>query len=128
MSTDTTTSTSNPGIFSGEARGVVFHSVAASYAAGKVTLRLRTLKPDGLKGPAGRLAEALNGRWTNRCKGYHLVPSRAAAWKLLFEAGWDAEMDWRGVATYGTREGPKFQSPDGRAVSLKEAITEVSAL
>ena len=110
----------------GEAHGVRFTCSPASYAEGKMTLRLECLTDTGgMKGAADRLAEALNGKWSNRCKGYHLAPSRALLWRALFVAGYDAELDCRG-GHYSTKEAPKIEAPDGRKLSLKEAAAEVS--
>lgn len=44
----------------------------------------------GMKTRAMWLAEALNGRWTGRDKAYLLSPRRAALWRRLYLAGFDA--------------------------------------
>ena len=48
--------------------------------------------PDGsgFKTRAGRLAEAVGGRWVNRSRGYHVSEVRAQRFIRLFEEGWDA--------------------------------------
>lgn len=115
--------------YTGEAHGVRFTCAPARYAAGKMTLRLESLTDTGgFKGAAHRLCDALNGRWSHRCCGYHLTPSRAILWRALFVAGWDAEIDWRNAGPYGTREGPRLETPDGRSVTLSEAATEAKSL
>lgn len=118
----------NPSLpYEGEAHGVRFSCTPADYAAGKMTLCLQSLTDTGgFKGAAARLCDALNGRWSHRCHGYQLAPSRAVLWRALFVAGWDAGVDWRG-GHYGTSEGPKLESPDGRKVTLKEATAEIAA-
>jgi hypothetical protein len=77
---------------------------------------------DGFKGVAHRLLDALNARWS-RQSGYVLSPTRATQWRALFVAGWDAEFDFRGA--YGHRTPPMLESPDGRKVTLAEAVKEV---
>lgn len=108
--------------FEGAARGVKFRCHPGNYAKGKMSLWLEKEKPDGFKGAADRLAEALNAKWNGR-SGYVIAPSRATLWRKLFVAGWDADMDWRGSA-YGTSEGPLLESPDGRRVTLQVAAKE----
>jgi hypothetical protein len=111
--------------FEGEAHGERFRCLRARCARGKCALTLEKITPDGFKGAGARLAEALNGRWTGRDRGYLLAPSRAALWRALFVAGWDAGMDWRG--SYGVSEAPKLEAPDGRTMTLKEAAAEIAA-
>ena len=114
--------------YDGEAHGVRFHCGPAPYATGKMSLQITKLVPDGgkgavdvYKGAADYLAEALNGRWTDRGKAYLLAPSRATLWRAAFLAGWDAEMDWRRGHYGRDAEAPMLITPDKKAVTLAEA-------
>jgi hypothetical protein len=109
--------------FEGHHNGVKFVCRPASYAKGKMQLQYeKDDKSDILKGPSGRLLDALNARYSHR-SGYILAPSRAVQWRDLFVAGWDAEIDWRGC--YGSKKSPLFESPDGRKMPLKDALAEL---
>lgn len=108
--------------FTGEARGVRFQCSPTSYVRGKMSLHLETEERNIYKGPAHRLLDALNARWSRRSS-YVLTPSRAKLWQTLFVQGWDAATDWRGA--YGCKEAPKLESPDGGKMTLKEAIAAV---
>lgn len=107
--------------YSGTARGVTFQCSPAR-AKGKMSIDLTRENSDGFKGVAHRLLDALNARWS-RQSGYVLSPTRATQWRALFVAGWDAEFDFRGA--YGHRTPPMLESPDGRKVTLAEAVKEV---
>ncbi len=109
--------------YSGHAHGVAFTCAPARYAKGKCSLHITADKSDGWKGPADRLLDALNANW-NRRSGYVIAPSRALLWRALFEAGWDAEMDWR-HGHYATDKAPLLVAPDGRKIPLREAAKEM---
>ena len=69
----------------------------ARYAKGKVLVQCPS-NQTGSKTRAMRLASALSGKWSNRCKGYIMSPGGAAKLKAHYEAGRDAELgDKRGV-------------------------------
>ena len=111
--------------YEGKAHGVSFTCHPAPYAKGKMQIQLSkdAAISDGFKGAADRLLDALNATWRHR-GGFALAPSRATLWRKLFVAGWDASTDWRGA--WGISEPPQLHSPDGRAMTLKEAIAEVN--
>lgn len=109
--------------YQGTAHGVTFTCQPCNRPRDKMAIQIVGASPDGFKGPAQRLLDALNARWRHR-GGYALAPSRATLWRKLFIAGWDAEMDWRGA--YGHTEAPKLEAPDGRKMTLREAEREIT--
>ena len=103
--------------------GVDYRIGPARYANGKASIQLTKAKSDGFKGPAERLLDALNARWSRRC-GYIIAPSRATQWRALFLAGWDAGIDWRGSC--GCTTPPLFESPSGENMTLAQALARIS--
>lgn len=105
--------------FSGVHEGVTFSCVPARYGAGMV-LTLERTAPDMWKDRASWLAEGCGGKWARGHQpGYRIAPTRAAQWRKLFLAGWEANC-W----IMASRPKPTFRL-DGPEVSLSEALRQI---
>jgi hypothetical protein len=65
----------------------------ARYAKNSMALRAHDGQ-EGLKGRCARLAEALNGKWSNREKAYIMSESKARRFESLYAAGTDARLSF----------------------------------
>ena len=63
----------------------------ARYARGQMLVVCRS-DGSGWKTRAMALCEALNGRWTNREKGYVMSPTKAVKFEKLYTAGWSGNV------------------------------------
>lgn len=79
----------------------------ARYAKKSMALRVHD-SVQGMKGRASRLADALNGRWSNREHAYILSETKAAKFVALYESGRDAELHFLSStnAVYVLQPGP----------------------
>lgn len=59
----------------------------AKYAKNQIAVRCVSL--DGFKSRASRLAEGLNGRWSNREKAFIMSPSKVEKLKSMLSSGED---------------------------------------
>lgn len=109
--------------YSGTLGSTMYDCAPARYGKGCV-LRLDRVKTDAndiWKDRAAYLAEALGGRWARgHQQGYRIAPTRAAQWRTLFLAGWDAYVPLR----FGRepRVPATFRLNDGPKLTLKEAL------
>ena len=66
-----------------------FTVAPAKYAKGMLAVFPQD-KIQGLKGRSARLAEHLNGRWSNREHAYIMSPTKVVKLRKLIDEGWDA--------------------------------------
>lgn len=103
--------------------GVTYSCRPARHGKG-VVLNLKRDQSDGWKDRAQWLAEALNGRWARGHQpGWRMSPSRAAQWKALFLAGWDAFVPMYKSASHP----PTFRLGDGPKLTLKEVLKVIKS-
>ena len=63
----------------------------ARYAHGQMLVTCRS-DGTGWKTRAMALCGALNGRWTNRERGYIMSPTKAAKFEKMYAAGWSGNV------------------------------------
>lgn len=108
--------------YSGRHDGVAFRCSPHRYGKGMV-LTLDNDVRDLWKDRAAWLAEALGGKWARgHQQGYRIAPTRAAQWRALYLAGWDAHVPfrWSDVAPQPAR----FSLNGGPKLTLKEAMKQ----
>lgn len=90
----------------------------ARYAKGQMVVRT-IADGSGYKTRAAYLLEALNARYVGRSNGYVLSPAKADKFARLYDAGFDARMRM-------FHDSPSiFIAPDGREMTLREALKEI---
>ena len=107
--------------YSGTHDGVRYSCSPARYGKGMV-LTLENEVHDMWKNRASWLAEGLNGKWARgHQEGFRMSPTRATQWRLLYLAGWDAN-----VPMFKSADKPvTFSLGNGPHLSLKEALADI---
>ena len=108
--------------YSGKHDGVTYTCSPARYGKGMV-LRLERDHSDSWKDHAAWLAEGLNGRWARgHQEGFRMSPTRAIQWRMLYLAGWGAN-----VPMFKSANKPvTFSFQRGPEMTLKEALAEIA--